>query len=99
MRAARSACRLRSVMHTLVSPEHWLKGYIAVRLLAQRAQAGRALPQGWWNPGTLVVNQSNIDEVIARQRDAASRDAWFSARAARQLADRARYVKPLSSAI
>jgi ribose transport system substrate-binding protein len=85
--------------HTLISPEHWLKGYLSVRLLVDHARTGRALPQGWWNPGTLVVDQSNVDEVIARQHDAASRAQWFASEAQKQLANRASYVKPLSSAI
>jgi ribose transport system substrate-binding protein len=87
------------LVYTLVSPEHWLKGYIAVRLLAQRAQSGRALPQGWWNPGELVVSQSNVDEVLARQQDEASRASWFRPRVQKQLADEAHYVKPLSAAL
>jgi ABC-type sugar transport system substrate-binding protein len=87
------------LVHTLVSPEHWLKGYLAVRLLIEHAQSGRALPHGWWNPGTVVVNQSNVDDIIARQRDATSRARWFASGAARQLASPAQYVKPLSSAI
>lgn len=39
----------------LVSPEHWLKGYIALKLLADKAPEGKALPKGFWNPGQLTV--------------------------------------------
>jgi len=86
------------LVHTLVSPEHWLKGYLAVRLLAEHAQSGRALPDGWWNPGTLVVDAANVDEIIARQRDNGSRAEWFASRVGKQLANPAQYVKPLSAA-
>jgi ribose transport system substrate-binding protein len=82
----------------LASPEHWLKGYISVKLLAQHAQAGMALPAGWWNPGALIVNRSNIDDIIARQRDEASRARWFKAVVDKQFAHQSQYIKPLSAA-
>jgi ABC-type sugar transport system substrate-binding protein len=64
-------------LFAISSPEHWLKGYIAMRLLAANAQDGEALPKGWWNPGELLVTKDNVDEIIARQKDEASRKAWF----------------------
>src|SRR5262249_27981146 len=54
----------------LISPEHWLKGYIAIKLLAKHAQTGAALPKGWWNPGFLVVTKANVEKIIARQKNA-----------------------------
>jgi ABC-type sugar transport system substrate-binding protein len=86
-------------VYALASPEHWLKGYIAVRLLIQHAQLGKNLPQGWWNPGALVVDQSNVDSIIARQKDEASRTKWFMPAVHRQFANQGRYVLPLSAAI
>jgi ABC-type sugar transport system substrate-binding protein len=87
------------LVYALASPEHWLKGYIAIRLLIQHAQLGKSLPEGWWNPGALVVDQSNVDSVIARQKDEASRTRWFMPAANRQFANQGRYVLPLSAAI
>jgi len=95
--AALQAIR-EGLVYALASPEHWLKGYIAISLLARRAQHGKALPNGWWNPGALVVNQSNVDDIIARQRDQASRSRWFAATVKDQLSNPAEYVKPLSAA-
>jgi ribose transport system substrate-binding protein len=80
----------------LVSPEHWLKGYIAIKLLAKHAQTGAPLPKGWWNPGFLVVNKSNINMVIARQKNAATRYAYFAPIAAKELAHPSKYIKPFS---
>jgi ribose transport system substrate-binding protein len=80
----------------LVSPEHWLKGYIAIKLLAKHAQTGAALPKGWWNPGYLVVNKSNVDKIIARQKNAQTRYAYFSKEANAELANPSRYIKPFS---
>jgi ABC-type sugar transport system substrate-binding protein len=87
------------LVYALASPEHWLKGYIAVRLLVQHAQRGERLPQGWWNPGALVVDQSNVEAIIARQKDEASRTRWFTQTANKQFANQSQYVQPLSAAI
>jgi ribose transport system substrate-binding protein len=87
------------LVYALASPEHWLKGYISVKLLVERAQSGKALPSGWWNPGALIVDKSNVDEIIARQRDEASRTRWFTSAADRQLANPGQYVKPLAAAL
>jgi ribose transport system substrate-binding protein len=81
----------------LVSPEHWLKGYIAVDLLAEHALTGKALPTGWWNPGYLVVNSANIKEIQARQATAASRLAWFKKEVTSELANPSKYLKPMSA--
>ena len=81
----------------LVSPEHWLKGYIAIDLLAQHALTGKALPAGWWNPGFLVVNSANIKEIQARQATAASRLAWFKKEVTAELANPSKYLKPMSA--
>jgi len=87
------------LVYALASPEHWLKGYIAVRLLVEHAQLGKDLPKGWWNPGALVVDQENVDAIIARQKDEASRTRWFLPTATKQLAHQSQYVQPLSAAI
>lgn len=51
----------------LISPEHWLKGYIATKLLAAHAEKGTAIPKGVWNTGGLVVNAANIAAIVERQ--------------------------------
>jgi ribose transport system substrate-binding protein len=84
-------------VQALVSPEHWLKGYIAVSLLAQHALKKTALPTGWWNPGSLVVDKSNIAKIQARQKDAAARTAYFQAEVNKELANPSQYLKPLSA--
>ena len=74
-------------VQALVSPEHWMKGYLAVKLMAQAAQSGKPLPAGLWNPGALVVDKSNIDEILQRQQSAATREAFFKPKVEAQLAD------------
>jgi ABC-type sugar transport system substrate-binding protein len=85
-------------VYALADPEHWLKGYIAIALLARRATDGTELPKGWWNPGAALITARNVDEVLARQKDNATRTAYFKDTVARQLADPERYVKPLPTA-
>ncbi len=80
----------------LVSPEHWLKGYIAIKLLAAHAQTGKALPNGWWNPGYLLVTKANANKIIARQKSEATRYAYFSKQANAELANPSKYLEPMS---
>jgi ribose transport system substrate-binding protein len=81
----------------LVSPEHWLKGYIAVSLLAQHALKNSPLPTGWWDPGSLVVDKSNISKIEARQKSNATRTAYFQNEVNQELANPSKYLKPLSA--
>jgi ribose transport system substrate-binding protein len=82
----------------LVSPEHWLKGYIAVSLLAKHARTGKQLPKGWWNPGSLVIDSHNIKQIIARQQSPQSRHKWFNNEVQKELAHPKKYLKPMSQA-
>jgi ribose transport system substrate-binding protein len=83
------------LVYTLVSPEHWLKGYIALKVLADNAQKGKKIPKGWWNPGSLVVNSKNVDEIQARQKNNTTRYNGFKDEVNKQLANPSQYIKPL----
>jgi ribose transport system substrate-binding protein len=85
-------------VYVLGDPHHFLKGYIAISLLAQHAQQGKALPQGWFNPGYGLVTSSNIDQVIAREQSNATRYAYFKSILQQELANPSAYIKPLSQA-
>ncbi|WP_347813963.1 substrate-binding domain-containing protein [Actinomadura sp. KC06] len=85
-------------LFALSSPEHWLKGYVSIALLIQSKREGKKLPEGWWNPGTLVVNSGNIDEVMKRQANEQSRNAYFKALAEKQVGNPGQYLKPLNQA-
>jgi ABC-type sugar transport system substrate-binding protein len=82
-------------VEALISPEHWLKGYLAVKLMADASQSGKALPEGMWNSGALTVNKDNIDDIIARQKDPASRAAYFKDVVAKQLGAQDQYLGPM----
>lgn len=85
-------------LFALSSPEHWLKGYVAMRLLIESKRTGKPAPTGWWNPGTLIVNKDNVDEIIKRQTDEASRTAYFKSVVDKQFADPNTYLKPIGQA-
>jgi ribose transport system substrate-binding protein len=79
-------------VEALISPEHFLKAYIAIALLAAKKQDGKDLPEGVWNTGELTVNADNIDDIIARQKSPEAREAFFKPVADKQLADPSTYL-------
>jgi ribose transport system substrate-binding protein len=79
-------------VEALISPEHFLKAYIAIALLAAQKQDGKKLPEGVWNTGELTVNSKNIDDIIARQKSPSAREAFFKPVADKQLADPSAYL-------
>lgn len=80
-------------IRALASPEHWLKGYIAMRLLLDKVKQNKPIPKGFWDSGALLITKKNIDAIIARQQDEASRAKWFALEASRQLANPAKYLR------
>ena len=82
-------------VYALVDPEHWLKGYIAIALLARKARDGKALPKGWWDPGAALVTTKNIDAILARQRNASTRTAFYRATVEEQLGNPSAHLRPL----
>jgi ABC-type sugar transport system substrate-binding protein len=82
-------------VYALADPEHWLKGYIAIALLARQARDGKPLPKGWWNPGASLVTSKNIDEILKRQKNNATRTAYYKATVDKELANPSQYLKPL----
>jgi ribose transport system substrate-binding protein len=85
-------------VQALADPWHFLKGYIAIRLLAEKAQKGAEIPAGWLNSGSGMVTAANVDAVIARQKDQASRVAFFKETIDKELANPSAYIKPLEQA-
>ncbi|MFI6323603.1 sugar ABC transporter substrate-binding protein [Nonomuraea sp. NPDC050556] len=81
-----------------MSPEHYFKGYVAIRLLAEAAKSGKALPSGWVDPGHLLVTKANVDEIIARQASDSAKRAWLSAKADAFFAGLAGKLRPMSEA-
>lgn len=85
-------------VYVLGDPHHFLKGYIAITLLAEHAQQGKALPKGWWNPGFGIVTAGNITQIIAREQNNQTRYAYYAPIIKQELANPSAYIKPLSQA-
>lgn len=80
----------------LSSPEHWMKGYIAMHLLIEAKRTCKPVPTGWWNSGNLLIDKSNIDSIITRQQSNDARAAFFKDEIKKQLANPP--IKPISDA-
>jgi ribose transport system substrate-binding protein len=85
-------------VEVLGDPWHFMKGYIAMTLLAENAQQGKALPEGWFNTGSGIVTAANVDDIFAREKDNAARVAFFQKEIDKQLSDPSAYIKPLDQA-
>lgn len=81
-----------------IDPEHFLKGYVAAALLIRLRKAGKPLPSGWLRMPGLVVDQSNVDKVIARQQSPQAAYAFYQSKIDEMLGNQAAYLKPLRSA-
>lgn len=79
-------------VQALISPEHFLKAYLAIKLMAAQAQDGKKMPAGVWNTGELTVDSKNIDQILQRQASDAAREAYFKPIAEQQLADPSKYL-------
>jgi ABC-type sugar transport system substrate-binding protein len=82
----------------LLDPEHFLKGYVAMRLLIEHALYGKAIPRGWWNPGDLLVTQNNVQQIITRQQSLANKGQFYQLIIDEEFADPSAYIKPLDQA-
>jgi ABC-type sugar transport system substrate-binding protein len=81
-----------------ISPEHYLKGYVAMRLLAEAVKKGADLPKGWFYTPGLIVDSANIDAIQSRQQSDASRRAGIADEARKLFADPGGQLRPLTDA-
>ena len=81
------------VNYALVDPEHFLKGYVAMRLLIEHALHGTAIPKGWWNPGAQLVNQSNVATILARQATLETKGTYYQPIIDKEFADPTAQIK------
>ncbi|KAA0940137.1 sugar ABC transporter substrate-binding protein [Streptomyces apricus] len=82
-----------------VDPQHFLKGYLSTAMLIEsvRENDGK-LPDGWFLSPGGVVDSSNIDEVIARQKSPAAAYRWYEPVIDELLGDQEAQLKPLKDA-
>ncbi|HEY1389323.1 MAG TPA: sugar ABC transporter substrate-binding protein [Ktedonobacterales bacterium] len=82
----------------LLDPYHFMKGYVAMRLLIEHALNGTAIPEGWWNTGHLMVDQTNVDQIIARQASLDAKGAYYKPIIDQQFSNPSAYIKPMDQA-
>jgi ribose transport system substrate-binding protein len=81
-----------------ISPEHYLKGYVALALLADAVRTGKDVPKGWIRVPGLVVDSANIDTIITRQASQEGRKAQIAPEAKKIVDDIATYTRPYGDA-
>ena len=94
----RSLRAVRTGQLLLISPEHYIKGAVAGRLLADAASGTAKIPAGWLETPGLVVDKSNVDSVIARQKSYPARVAWFRSEVDQLVAHPGAHLRPLAEA-
>jgi ABC-type sugar transport system substrate-binding protein len=82
----------------LVDPEHFLKGYVAMRLLIEHALYGTTIPTGWWNTGASLIVQNNVQDIISRQVSLDAKGRFYQRIIDKEFADPAAQIKPLNQA-
>ncbi|MCT9010051.1 sugar ABC transporter substrate-binding protein [Streptomyces rhizosphaerihabitans] len=82
-----------------IDPQHFLKGYLSTSMLieAVRDHKGKLL-KGWFLSPGGVVDRSNIDEIIARQKTAKAAYDWYKPTIDRLLGDQKSQLRPLKDA-
>lgn len=82
-----------------IDPQHFLKGYLSTAMLieAVREKDGK-LPDGWFLSPGGVVDSSNVDEIIARQKSAKAAYDWYKPTIDKLLGDQEAQLKPLKDA-
>lgn len=97
-----NAATLRAVQDgtnfATLSPEHFMKGAVAIRMLADAAKNGKPLPEGWIDSGALLVTKDNVGEIIARQDSDQAKDRWFAPKLDEFFADLNSHTRPLAEA-
>jgi ABC-type sugar transport system substrate-binding protein len=81
-----------------IDPEHFLKGYISAAVLAQYVRDGKKLPNGWFKTPGQVVDSSNIDQVIAREKSPQAAYDTYKPQIDKLMSDITGNIRPLSEA-
>ena len=85
------------VLFCTLDPEHFLKGFISMQLLID-SNRGKDLPKGWFKTTGLVVDQSNIDDIITRQKSPEDAYDFYEDTIAKMLDDVDANMHPLEDA-
>ncbi|BCL26312.1 sugar ABC transporter substrate-binding protein [Streptomyces aurantiacus] len=82
-----------------IDPQHFLKGYLSTAMMIESVRDnGGKLPDGWFLSPGGVVDSSNIDEVVARQKSPKAAYDWYKPVIDKLLGDQEAQLKPLKDA-
>lgn len=83
-----------------IDPQHFLKGYLSTAILIDsvRDNDGK-LPDGWFLSPGGVVDSSDIDEIIARQKSPEAAYDWYKPTIDKLLGDQDAQLRPLKDAL
>lgn len=87
----------KGVDFVTIDPEHFLKGYVSTALLIKSVRSGK-FPKGWFKMPSLVVDKSNIDDIIARQKSPAAALKWYRPQIDKLLGDVNAQMHPIGEA-
>lgn len=80
-----------------IDPEHFLKGYVSTSLLIKSVRSGK-FPKGWFKIPSLVVDKQNVDEIIAREKNAKAAYKWYKPQMNKLLGNVQKQMHPLGKA-
>lgn len=87
----------KGVDFVTIDPEHFLKGYVSTALVIKSVRSG-TFPKGWFKMPSLVVDKSNIDEIIERQKSPAAALKWYQPQIDKLLGNVDAQMHPLGDA-
>lgn len=80
-----------------ITQSPFMQGYIPIRLIIEQLKQNKPVPKDVWiDPGTEIVDSSNIDAVVARQKSQAAMTAFYKPKINKMFADMKAYEKPLA---
>jgi ribose transport system substrate-binding protein len=79
-----------------VNERPWVRGYLAAGLLAEAAENGTTVPEGFVNVEPEIVNSDNVEEVIERESSPASREEAYTPYVEEFFADPEAAIEPVS---
>jgi ribose transport system substrate-binding protein len=81
-----------------ISPEHYLKGYVAQEMMDNAVLSGQKAQEGWIRVPGLVVDSSNIDAIITRQASQEGRHDQIAPQAQDIVKNIDKYTQPYGDA-
>jgi ribose transport system substrate-binding protein len=68
-------------------PQHFLKGYLATRMLIENALGEKDIPEGWWVSTAELVTEENVAAIQARQESRKAKLDYYKPLAEEQFAN------------